>query len=65
VKIEISVDVESYVAEEVGQRRFVWRLKSPGEAEVPSSESFATKREAFAHGQIALERALQRGRIGR
>lgn len=61
----MSVDVVSYVAEEVGQRRFLWRLKAPGEAEVPSTESFATKREASAHGQIALQRARQRGRIGR
>jgi hypothetical protein len=65
VKTQISVDVVSYVAEEVGQRRFLWRLRNTAEGEVPSSESFATKREASAHGQIALQRALQRGRIGR
>ena len=61
----ISVEVVSFVSEEIGQRRFKWRLRAPGETEVPSQESFATKREAASHGEIALQRALQRGRIGR
>ena len=61
----ISVDVVSFVSEEIGQLRFRWRLRAPGETEVPSQESFATKREAAVQGEIALQRALQRGRIGR
>jgi hypothetical protein len=61
----ISLDIVSVVAEEIGQRRFKWRLRAPGETEMPSQESFATKREAAAQGQIALQRAVQRGRIGR
>jgi hypothetical protein len=61
----ISVDVVSFVSEEIGQRRFRWRLTAPSEIDVPSQESFATKREAAAHGQTALQRALQRGRIRR
>ena len=61
----ISVDVVSFVADEIGQRRFKWRLRAPAEIEVPSQESFATKREAAAQGEIALQRALQRGRIRR
>jgi hypothetical protein len=61
----ISVEVVSFVSEEIGQRRFTWRLRAPGEIEVPSQESFATKRQAAAQGEIALQRALHRGRIGR
>jgi hypothetical protein len=62
---EMSVEVVPFVSEEIGQRRFKWRLRAPGETEVLSHESFATKREAAAQGEIALQRAFQRGRIGR
>ena len=65
VRRAISVEIVAFVSEEIGQRRFRWRLRAPGETEVPSQESFATKREAAAQGEIALQRALQRGRIGR
>ncbi|MBM0207473.1 hypothetical protein JNW90_34225 [Micromonospora sp. STR1s_5] len=61
----ISLDIVSVVAEEMGQGRFKWRLRARGETEMPPQESFPTKREAAAQGQIALQRAVQRGRIGR
>jgi hypothetical protein len=61
----IRLDVERYVSEEVGMRRFRWSLKAPGEPPRPSTESFATRREAVRDGQLALERAIQKGRIGR
>ena len=61
----MSVDVISLVAEEIGQRRFKWRLTAPDEADVRSQESFATRREAAAQGEVALQRAALRGRIGR
>ena len=58
-----SVDVETYVDEEVNLRRFRWRLKAVDGMSVPSSHSFATKREAVRDGEIALERARHRGRL--
>ena len=45
-----SFEVEAFVLDEVGLRRFRWRLKGAEEGERPSSESFATKREA-THGR--------------
>ncbi len=58
-----SFEVEGFVLDGVGLRRFRWRLKGADEPERPSSESFATKREATMAGEIALQRARQRGRI--
>ena len=65
VKNSIRLDVERYVSEELGMRRFRWSLKAPGEPPRPSTESFATQREAVRDGQLALQRAIQKGRIGR
>jgi hypothetical protein len=64
VQDEITFEVETEIATEVNQRRYRWRLKGR-EEDRPSPESFATRREAVQAGQIALERALERGRIGR
>jgi hypothetical protein len=58
-----SFDVEVQVDDEVGQRRYRWRLKGAAEGERPSSDTFATKREATKAGEVALLRARQRGRI--
>ena len=65
VQDEITFEVETEIATEVNQRRYRWRLKGRDESDRPSPESFATRREAMQAGQIALERALERGRIGR
>ncbi len=62
---EISVDIAPVVVDEVRTRRFAWRLRAPGQQELPSPQSFATRREAVADGEIARQRALQRGRIAR
>jgi hypothetical protein len=61
----IRLDVEGYVSDDLGLRRFRWSLKAPGEVPRPSTESFATRREAVRDGQLALQRAVQKGRIGR
>jgi hypothetical protein len=34
-----TVDVTCFVADEIGQRRFKWRLIAPDEVEVPSSKA--------------------------
>jgi len=47
----------------VGLLRYRWLLKSGDHDHRFSSESFATKREATKAGEIALERARQRGGI--
>ena len=61
----IRLDVERYVSEELGMRRFRWSLKAPGEPPRPSTHSFATRREAVRDGQFALQRAIQKGRMAR
>ena len=60
----ISFDVEAF-ASDASTRRFRWRLKAPGQPDQASTESFATRREAVQAGEIALQRAIQRGRITR
>jgi hypothetical protein len=62
---EIAFDVEAYVSDEVNRLRFRWRLHGPGEPPQSSKESFATRREAAAAGEIARLRAIQRGRVAR
>jgi hypothetical protein len=59
----IRFDVEEYTSE-VSTRRFRWRLSAAGQAAVASSDSFATRREALRAGEVAFQRAVQRGRIG-
>jgi hypothetical protein len=59
----ISFDVEEYTSE-VSTRRFRWRLNEAGQVGVASPESFATKREAVRAGEVAVQRALQKGRLG-
>ena len=59
---QFSFEVEVHVDEEVGLRRYRWRLKGP-EGQRPSPETFATNREATRAGEIALQRARERGRI--
>jgi hypothetical protein len=44
-------------------RRFCWRLTESSQPTVLSTESFATKREATQAGEIALQRAIERGCI--
>ena len=62
-KPAFSVDVETCVEAGVSTRRFRWRLKAPGNQDHPSTQTFATRREALKDGEIALDRALQRGRL--
>jgi hypothetical protein len=52
-------------AESVNERRFRWRLTARNEADRASPETFATRREAVQAGTAALEKAIERGRIGR
>jgi hypothetical protein len=59
----ISFDVEEYTSE-VSTRRFRWRLSGTGPHRISSSDSFATRREAVRAGEVALQRAVQKGRIG-
>jgi len=63
VHLSFSFEVEPTVSAEVGLRRYRWLLKSGDQGQRFSSESFATKREATKAGEIALERARQRGGI--
>ncbi len=63
MQLSFSFEVEPHVVAEVGLRRYRWLLKSRNQDQRPSSESFATKREATMAGEIALQRARQRGRI--
>ncbi|WP_375461732.1 hypothetical protein [uncultured Enterovirga sp.] len=56
-------EIESYVDEEIGLRRFRWRLKDPAATDFAASHTFATKREATKDAEIALARARQRGRL--
>ena len=58
-----SVDVESYTEEEINKIRYRWRLKAMGEADLPSTTSFATRREAEIEAKLALERAVHRGTL--
>jgi hypothetical protein len=59
----ISLVVEPYVLDHVQLRRFRWRLTATGEPTISSTENFATKREAVQAGEIALQRAIERGCI--
>lgn len=63
MKHVFSLDVETCVEEKGSTRRFRWRLRAPGNPDFPSTETFATKREATRNGEVALDRACQRGRI--
>ena len=58
----LTFDVEVHVDDEVGLHRYRWRLKG-AEGLRPSPESLATKREATKAGEVALQRARERGRI--
>ena len=58
-----SLDVETHVEAGSSTRRFRWRLKAPDDRDFPSSRTFATKREAIKDGEVALDRARQRGRL--
>jgi hypothetical protein len=60
---EMSLEVE--YAGSTEERRFRWRLKAQSEADRASPETFATRREAVQAGTAALEKAVERGRIGR
>jgi len=63
VQLSFSFEVEPHVVAEVRLRRYRWLLKSRNQDQRFSSESFAMKREATKAGEIAFERALQRGRV--
>jgi hypothetical protein len=63
VDYAFSLNVETYVEAGSSTRRFRWRLKEPGNRDFPSSQTFATKREAIKDGELALNRAHQRGRL--
>lgn len=63
VDYAFSLAVETHVEAGVGTRRFRWRLKAPGASDFPSTQTFATKREAMKDGEAALDRARQRGRL--
>ncbi len=56
-----SLDVETYVEAGSSTRRFRWRLKAPDSKDFPSTQTFATKREATKDGEVALDRARQKG----
>lgn len=56
-------DVETCVDSGVDLRRFRWRLIAAGEGNLPSTQTFATKREAVRDGELALQRARARGRL--
>ena len=59
-----SLDVETYIEAGSNSRRFRWRLKETGSnRDMSSSQTFATKREAMKDGEVALDRARQRGRL--
>lgn len=60
---EMSLEVEFAGSE--NERRFRWRLTAHSEADRSSPETFATRREAVQAGTAALEKAQERGRIGR
>jgi hypothetical protein len=60
---EMSLEVE--FAGSTTERRFRWRLTARSEADRASPETFATRREAVQAGTAALEKAIERGRIGR
>jgi hypothetical protein len=57
----IILDVEPFIVDQVGIRRFRWCLTAAGEPALSSTENFATRREAVHAGQIALLRAIERG----
>ena len=58
-----SLDVETYVDAGSSTRRFRWRLKAPDNRDFPSTQTFATRREAIKDGEAALNRALRKGRL--
>ncbi len=60
---DIRVEVVSHVDEGTNLRRFGWVLYSTNDHPLPSSSTYATKREATKEAQIALERAKKRGRL--
>ena len=60
---DVSVVIEPYVLDQIQTRRFRWSLTAAGEPTVSCTESFATKREAILAGEIARQRAIERGSI--
>ena len=60
-----SLNIDTFVADEVNKRRFRWSISEAGQAVQASGDSFATQREAVAAGKIALQRALERRRAHR
>lgn len=60
-----SLNIDTFVADEVNKRRFRWSISEAGQAIQASGDSFATQREAVAAGKIALQRALERRRAHR
>lgn len=61
---KFSFEIETCIEAGVDLRRFRWRLKSPDDQQdLPSSFTYATKREALKDAEIALKRASERGRI--
>ena len=58
-----SLDVETCVEAGTSTRRFRWRLRAPNNRDFPSTQTFATRREALKDGEVALDRARQRGRV--
>jgi hypothetical protein len=63
-RVEFSLVIVPADAVDVSTRRFHWKLVSSDGHERPSAETFSTRREAMREGEIQLERARQRGRIG-
>ena len=62
-RTKFSLDVVPSEERGISTRRFYWRLTAANEPALLSSENYATKREAMHDGEIALERARQRGRL--
>ena len=61
-QVKLRLDVEP-ITDEVGLRRFRWKIKAAGAPDQASKESFATKREALQDGRRALQRTIQKERM--
>jgi hypothetical protein len=62
-RTEFSLDVVPSQEKGISTRRFYWRLMATNQPALISSANYATNREAMHDGEIALERARQRGRL--
>ena len=62
-RTKFSLDVVRSLEKGISTRRFHWRLTATNQPALMSSDNYATKREAMHDGEIALERARQRGRL--